>query len=235
MKRYFAVLRNEVTAKSGVDTQVNVLWPLRPASVLGLHQPHLPGHPRGVQVSVFVIEFPDKILHSWKSRLIQRWQDTGCCSPDSNMPLIQLIWMWRILTLTHLKLWHLKTFFITYTTDRPSNCQRKILPHIETKDPIIETQFFHYKYKVSALVAKIFSRTLYREFQAGTCHEKSSHSAGDGECVHCCSVCLKMKGVVTSHSLPTGVKHGASHCPLRQCIVSTSILKSILKIWKIIN
>ena len=57
MKRYFAVLRNEVTAKSGVDTQVNVLWTLRPASVLGLHQPHLPGHPRGVQVSVFVIEF----------------------------------------------------------------------------------------------------------------------------------------------------------------------------------
>ena len=34
------------------------------------------------------------------------------------------------------------------------------------------------------------------------------------EAVHCCTICLKMKGVVVSHVV-TGVRHGASHCPHR--------------------
>ena len=42
------------------------------------------------------------------------------------------------------------------------------------------------------------------------------------EAVHCCAVCLKMRGVVVSHTV-LGSSHGASHCPDRYTRYSLDI------------
>ena len=79
--------------------------------------------------------------------------------------------------------------------------------------------------KIDKLESQILSLLLIRDFQTGRCEHKASHSqeaVGEEkemeERVHCCSVCLKMKGVVTSHHITGGDRAGASHCPLRHSV-----------------